>query len=40
MLADMPYLRGLGLNLHVMCFAAAIGFAIAIQLSLTPILRR
>jgi macrolide transport system ATP-binding/permease protein len=39
MLEDMPYLRGLGLNLHVAGFAAGIGLAMAIQFSLTPILR-
>jgi macrolide transport system ATP-binding/permease protein len=39
MLANMPYLKGLGLNLHVMCFAAAVGLTMAILFSLTPIFR-
>jgi predicted permease len=39
MLEDMPYLRGLGLNLHAMSFAAAIGLGMAILFSLTPALR-
>ncbi|NYF91650.1 ABC transporter permease [Tunturiibacter empetritectus] len=39
MLMDMPYLKGLGLNLHVMGFAVAIGLAMANLFSLTPILR-
>lgn len=39
MLRDMPYLNGLGLNPHVMGFAATIGLAMAILFSLTPILR-
>jgi predicted permease len=36
---DMPYLKGPGLNLHVMGFAAVIGLATAILFSLTPVLR-
>jgi predicted permease len=39
MLADMPYLRGLGLNSHVMGFVAAISLMMAILFSLTPTLR-
>ena len=39
MMAGMPYLTGLGLNLHVLSFAAAICLAAIIVFSLTPILR-
>ena len=39
MLAGMPYLTGLGLNLHVLEFAAAIAIAAMILFSLTPLLR-
>jgi predicted permease len=39
MMASMPYLRGLGLNLHVIVFAAAISLAAAGLFSLTPMLR-
>lgn len=38
-LAGMPYLQGLGLNLHVIGFAAAVGLAMAALFSLTPALR-
>jgi len=38
-LASMPYLRGLGLNLHVIGFAVAVGFAMAALFSVTPVLR-
>ena len=38
-LARMPYLDGLGLNLRVMVFAAAIALLAAIVFSVTPILR-
>jgi macrolide transport system ATP-binding/permease protein len=37
-LAGMPYLKGLGLNLHVIVFAIAIGLATATLFSLTPAL--
>ncbi|MGO4518240.1 ADOP family duplicated permease [Terriglobus sp. 2YAB30_2] len=39
MLEGMPYLRGLGLNPHVIGFAVATGLAMAILFSLTPVLR-
>ena len=39
MLDGMPYLNGLGLNLHALAFAAAISFAAVIVFSLTPTLR-
>ena len=39
MLRHMPYLRGLGLNFHVACFALAIALLATIIFSLTPILR-
>ena len=39
MLEDMPYLGGLGLNLHVTGFAVATGLMMAILFSLTPSLR-
>ena len=39
MLANMPYLRGLGLNAHVMMFASALACATWLVFSLTPILR-
>ncbi len=39
MLSSMPYLVHLGLNSHVMLFAAAIALLAAIIFSLTPILR-
>jgi predicted permease len=39
MLDGMPYLNGLGMNLHVLEFAAAISFAAVIVFSLTPTLR-
>jgi predicted permease len=39
MLAAMPYLKNLGLNLHVGCFAAAIGLLTALIFSLTPFVR-
>ena len=39
MMASMPYLRGLGLNLHVMVFASVILLTSAGLFSLTPMLR-
>jgi macrolide transport system ATP-binding/permease protein len=39
MMIRMPYLHGLGLNLHVLIFAAAIGLFASVIFSLTPILR-
>ena len=39
MMIHMPYLRGLGLNLHVLAFAAAVALFAAAIFSLTPILR-
>ena len=39
MMANMPYLAGLGLNLHVVGFAAAIAILATILFSLTPIFR-
>ena len=39
MMVGMPYLRGLGLNLHVLAFAAAISALAAILFSVTPALR-
>ena len=39
MLSNMPYLRGLGLNAHVMCFATAIACLSWLLFSLTPVLR-
>ncbi len=39
MLLHMPYLRGLGLNFHVVCFAAAIAVMATAIFSLTPIVR-
>jgi macrolide transport system ATP-binding/permease protein len=39
MLASMPYLRNLGLNLHVLGFAAGIALLAAALFSLTPMLR-
>ena len=39
MLAGMPYLNGLGLNLHVLAFAAAISLLAMILFSLTPLFR-
>jgi predicted permease len=39
MLAGMPYLAGLGLNLHVLAFAAAISIATVLLFSLTPLVR-
>jgi len=39
MLDTMPYLKGLGLNAHVLLFAAAIGLASAVLLSLIAIAR-
>src|SRR5215471_14305792 len=39
MLGNMPYLAGLGLNLHVLSFAAAISLAAVILFSATPMLR-
>jgi predicted permease len=39
LIVHMPYLRGLGLNLHVLGFAAAIAVLATAIFSLTPILR-
>ncbi len=39
MMASMPYLRGLGFNLHVIIFALVILLAAAALFSLTPMLR-
>jgi macrolide transport system ATP-binding/permease protein len=39
MLGNMPYLAGLGLNLHVLSFAAAISLVAVILFSATPMLR-
>jgi macrolide transport system ATP-binding/permease protein len=39
MLANMPYLHGLGLNAHVMAFASAIACLSWLLFSLTPVLR-
>jgi predicted permease len=39
MLAGMPYLNGLGLNLHVLAFALAISLVAMILFSLTPLFR-
>jgi predicted permease len=39
MLSEMPFLRGLGLNLHVLAFTGAIALASAILFSLAPIIR-
>jgi predicted permease len=38
MLASMPYLQGLGLNLHVMVFACVVSVAAGVLFSLTPAL--
>ncbi|WP_433984290.1 hypothetical protein [Tunturiibacter empetritectus] len=35
----MPYLRGLGLNFHAVCFALAIAALATVIFSLTPIVR-
>jgi predicted permease len=39
MLSDMPYLQGLGLNLHALIFAAAIGLLAVALFSLAPVSR-
>jgi macrolide transport system ATP-binding/permease protein len=39
MLPHMPYLRGVGLNFHVVCFAAAIAVMATVIFSLTPIVQ-
>jgi len=39
MMAGMPYLSGLGLNLHVLAFAAAVSLGATILFSMTPIFR-
>jgi len=39
MMSGMPYLRGLGLNLHVLAFAGCISVLAAVLFSITPILR-
>lgn len=39
MLSNMPYLDGLGLNLHVLMFASAVALGAAVLFALTPIVR-
>jgi macrolide transport system ATP-binding/permease protein len=39
MLSNMPYLRGMGLNLHVMAFAGLISLLAAVLFASTPVLR-
>ncbi len=39
MLAGMPYLQGLGLNLHVLLFAAVLSLFAVVLFSLTPLVR-
>lgn len=39
MLANMPYLRGLGSGWHVMCFAVLIGLMTTLLFSVTPLVR-
>ena len=39
MLAEMPYLQGFGINLHVLSFAGAIALLAAALFSITPALR-
>jgi predicted permease len=39
MMAGMPYLTGLGLNLHVLAFAVAISLGATVLFSITPTLR-
>jgi len=39
MLLEMPYLRGLGLNFHVVCFALVIATMATVIFSLTPIVQ-
>jgi macrolide transport system ATP-binding/permease protein len=39
MVLHMPYLRGLGLNFHVVCFAIGIALLATVVFSLTPIVR-
>jgi macrolide transport system ATP-binding/permease protein len=39
MLLHMPYLRGIGLNIHVVCFAVAIAVMATVIFSLTPIVQ-
>ncbi len=39
MLKGMPYLQGLGLNFHVLAFAAAVSLLAAVLFSLTPVAR-
>jgi macrolide transport system ATP-binding/permease protein len=39
MLLHMPYLRGIGLNFHVVCFAVAIAVMATVIFSLTPIVQ-
>jgi macrolide transport system ATP-binding/permease protein len=39
MMASMPYLRGLGLNFHVIVFACVISLAAGVLFSLTPVVR-
>jgi predicted permease len=39
MLSNMPYLRGIGLNLHVVAFAGAISLLAAALFASTPVLR-
>jgi macrolide transport system ATP-binding/permease protein len=39
MIGNMPYLRGLGLNVHVLVFACAASLVAGVQFALTPFLR-
>ena len=39
MMAGMPFLRGLGLNLHTLIFAASISVLAAVLFSITPLVR-
>jgi macrolide transport system ATP-binding/permease protein len=39
MMSGMPYLSGLGLNMHMLAFAAAVSLGAVILFSMTPILR-
>ena len=38
MIIDMPYLKGLGLNLHILAFACAIALVAAVLFSAVPML--
>lgn len=39
MMSNMPYLRGLGFNLHVLTFSAAVAMLAALLFSFTPLMR-